>query len=121
MIFQPTAEENLRKAIHAAESLGATTIRVVRSEANCPKMDEESPYGPVVVLLHRISGVARDAGVTIGMETSLVPADDRKFINLVNRANVQVYYDLDNVERYARTGEALSLASRCCGPSAKPL
>lgn len=106
-IFQPTAEENLRKALRAAESLGAATILVACFEANCPRMDRENSYGPVVALLERISGAALDAGVTIGMETSLAPADDRKLIDLVDRRNVRVYYDLDNVERYAHTGQAV--------------
>ena len=66
-------------------------------------MDQEQSYGPVVALLQKVSGAARDAGVTIGMETSNSPAEDRKLIDLVDRPNVQVYYDLDNVERYAHT------------------
>src|ERR1039458_5187540 len=36
-LLQPTAEENLRKAIAAAETAHATTILVVCSEQNCPK------------------------------------------------------------------------------------
>lgn len=106
-LLQPTAEEHLRKAIQAAESAHATTILVACFEQNCPKMDQEQSYGPVVTLLRKLSGTARDAGVTIGMETSNSPADDRKLIELVGHPNVQVYYDLDNVERYAHTGEAV--------------
>ena len=106
-LLQPTAEENLRKAIHAAESLDATTILVACFEKNCPKMDQEQSYGPVVTLLQKVSGAARDAGVTIGMETSLAPVDDRKLIDLVDRPSVRVYYDLDNVERYAHTNQAV--------------
>jgi sugar phosphate isomerase/epimerase len=106
-LLQPTAEENLRKAIRAAETVHATTILAACFEANCPKMGQESSYGPVVAMLQRVSGAARDAGVTIGMETSLAPADDRKLIDLVDRATVKLYYDLDNVERYAHTGEAV--------------
>ena len=106
-LLQPTAEEHLRKAIRAAESLHATTILAACFEANCPKMDQEQSYGPVVAMLQKVSGAARDAGVTIGMETSLAPPDDRKLIDLVDRASVRIYYDLDNVERYAHTGEAV--------------
>jgi sugar phosphate isomerase/epimerase len=106
-LIQPTAEEHLRKAIKAAESVRATTILAACFEANCPKMDQQSSYGPVVAMLQRVSGAARDAGVTIGMETSLAPADDRKLIDLVDRPSVRIYYDLDNVERYAHTGEAV--------------
>jgi sugar phosphate isomerase/epimerase len=106
-LLQPTAEEHLRKAIQAAESLHATTILAACFEKNCPKMDQEQSYGPVVTLLQKVSGAARDAGVTIGMETSNSPAEDRKLIDLVNRPSIRVYYDLDNVERYAHTNEAV--------------
>ena len=106
-LLQPTAEEHLRKAIQAAESAHATTILAACFEQNCPKMDQETSYGPVVAMLQKVSGAARDAGVTIGMETSNSPAEDRKLIELVDRPSVQVYYDLDNVERYAHTGQAV--------------
>ena len=105
-LLQPTAEEHLRKAIRAAESLGAKTILAACFQENCPNMDDERSYGPVVALLQQVSGTAREAGVVIGMETSLPPADDRKLIDLVNSPNVRVYYDLDNVERFAHTGQA---------------
>jgi len=106
-ILQPTAEEHLLKAIRAAESLHATTILAACFEQNCPKMDQEQSYGPVVAVLQKVSGAARDAGVIVGMETSLAPADDSKLIDLVDRPEVRVYYDLDNVERYGHTNQAV--------------
>jgi sugar phosphate isomerase/epimerase len=106
-LLQPTAEEHLRKAIQAAASFHATTILVACFEQNCPKMDQKESYGPVVALLQKVSGAARDAGVIIGMETSNSPTEDRKLIELVNRPNIRVYYDLDNVERYAHTNESV--------------
>jgi sugar phosphate isomerase/epimerase len=106
-LLQPAAEEHLRKAIVAAQSLGATTILAACFEQNCPKMDQEQSFGPVVALLQKVSGAARDAGVVIGMETSNSPADDRKLIDLVDRPSIRIYYDLDNVERYRHTGEAV--------------
>ncbi len=105
-LVQPTAEEHLRKAIRAAESLGAKTILAAGFRENCPRMDDERSYGPVVTLLQKVSGAAREAGVVIGLETSLAPADDRKLIDLVNSPNVRVYYDLDNVERFGHAGDA---------------
>src|SRR5215472_4087697 len=99
-LWKPEAEEILRKAIGCAREVQAGTILVACFEANCPRMDQEDSFGPVVALLQKASSVARDAAVTIAMETSLTPADDRKLIEMVNRANVRVYYDLDNVERY---------------------
>ena len=61
-LLQPAAEENLRNAIRAAESLHATTILAACFEQNCPNMDQEQSYGPVVALLQKVSGAARDAG-----------------------------------------------------------
>jgi sugar phosphate isomerase/epimerase len=107
-LLKPTAEEHLRKAIQVAESLRASTILAASFEQNCPKMDQEQSYGPVVALLQKVSGAAKDAGVVIGMETSNSPAEDRKLIELVNRPSIRVYYDLDNVERYEHTNEAVS-------------
>jgi sugar phosphate isomerase/epimerase len=104
---QPTAEEHIRKAIQAAEALKARTILLACFEQNCPKMDQESSYGPVVALLQKVSGAAKDAGVVIGMETSNSPAGDKKLIELVDRPSIQVYYDLFNVERYEHKNEAV--------------
>jgi sugar phosphate isomerase/epimerase len=106
-IFQPSAEEILRKAIQAAKSLGATTILVACFDANCPRMDQESSYGPVVALLQRVSGAARNAGVTLAIETSMAPADDRKLVDLVSRPSVRIYYDLEEVEDHGHTGQAV--------------
>lgn len=99
-LLDASAEENLRNSIRVAQSLGAVTILAACFEQNCPKMDREESYGPVVAVLQKVAGAARDAGVTIGMETSLTPAEDRQLIGLVDRPNIRVYYDLDNVERY---------------------
>jgi sugar phosphate isomerase/epimerase len=99
-LFKPEAEEILRKAIACARELQATTILVACFEANCPRLDQEQSFGPVVALLQKVSPAAHDAGVTIGMETSLTPAEDRKLIELVDRPSVRVYYDLNNAEMY---------------------
>jgi sugar phosphate isomerase/epimerase len=104
---QPTAEEHIRKSIQAAEALKAKTILNACFDANCPKMDDEQSYGPVVTLLQKVSGQARDAGVVLGMETSNSPEEDKKLIDLVNRPSVRVYYDLFNVEHYKHTNEAV--------------
>lgn len=106
-LLQPTAEEHLRKAIQVAAQLHATTILVACFEENCPKMDQEKSYGPVVALLQKVSGAAKDAGVVLGMETSNSPAEDRKLIEMVDRPSVRVYYDLDNEERYGHTNQAV--------------
>jgi sugar phosphate isomerase/epimerase len=106
-LLQPTAEEHIRNAIECAETVRARTILVAAFVENCPKMDQEQSYGPVVTMLQKVSGAARDAGVVVGMETSNSPAEDRKLIDLVDRPNVRVYYDLFNVEDYKHTHEAV--------------
>jgi sugar phosphate isomerase/epimerase len=106
-LMQPGADEHLRKAIGAAASLRATTILVASFDQNCPRMDQESSYGPAVALLQSVSAAASDAGVTIGLETSNAPSDDRKLVDLVDRASVKVYYDLDNVEKNGHVGAAV--------------
>ena len=57
--------------------------------------------------MQKVSSAARDAGVVIGMETSLSPADDRKLIDLVDRPSIRIYYDMDNTERFGHTGQAV--------------
>lgn len=101
------AEDNLRKAIQVAEALGATVLLAAAFDKNCPDMQEESSYGPVVALLQKVAPAAEAAGVTVCMETSLSPADDRKLIDLVNRPGVKVYYDADNCERFGHKGQGV--------------
>lgn len=107
-LIQPgPAEEVLRKSIQAAEALKSKVILVAAFQKNCPNMEDESSYGPVVTMLQKVAGAASDAGVVLGMETSLSPAHDKKLIDLVARPSVKVYYDADNVERFGHTGEGV--------------
>lgn len=107
-LVQPgPAEETLRKSIQAAEALKAKVILVAAFQKNCPTMDQEDSYGPVVAMLRKVAGAAADAGVTLGMETSLSPADDKKLIDLVAQPSVKVYYDADNVERFGHNGASV--------------
>ncbi len=99
------AEEAIRKSIAAAEALKARVILAAAFNANCPRMDQEASYGPVVEMLQKVAGAAAGAGVTLGLETSLSPADDKKLIDLVARPAVKVYYDADNVERFGHKGQ----------------
>jgi L-ribulose-5-phosphate 3-epimerase len=107
-LVQPgPAEETLRKSIQSAEALGARVILVAAFQKSCPNMDQEASYGPVVAMLQKVAGAASDAGVTLGMETSLSPSDDKKLIDLVARPSVKVYYDADNVERFGHKGASV--------------
>ncbi len=107
-LVQPgPAEETLRKSIQAAEALNAKVILVAAFQKNCPIMDQEDSYGPVVTMLRKVAEAAADAGVTLGMETSLSPADDKKLIDLVAKPSVKVYYDADNAERFGHKDESV--------------
>jgi sugar phosphate isomerase/epimerase len=107
-LMQPgPAEETIRKSIQAAEALKSRVILIAAFQKNIPDMGQEASYGPVVAMLQKVAGAASDAGVTLGMETSLSPADDKKLIDLVARPSVKVYYDADNVERFGHKGESV--------------
>src|SRR5437762_7225345 len=77
------AEASLRKTIRSGEILGASVVLVPGLNETCPKMDDESSYGPVVELLKRLAPVADDAGITLGLELSLGLADYQKLIGFV--------------------------------------
>lgn len=100
--------ESLRRAIAAAEFLGASVVLVAAFRERCPNVKEESSYGPVVRSLQKMAPVAADAGVVLGLETSLSPTENRKLVDLVNHPAVQVYYDVHNFEFYEHTGQAVT-------------
>jgi sugar phosphate isomerase/epimerase len=97
----------LLKSIRAAEILGSSVILVAFFRDNCPSMEDEAQYGPVVELLRQAAPAARDAGVILGLENSLSPADNAKLVDIISDPAVQVYYDLDNIEFYEHTGQAV--------------
>ncbi len=103
----PVAGVQLLQSIRAAELLGSSVILVAFFRDNCPSMEDESEYGPVVELLRGAAPAARDSGVILGLENSLSPADNAKLVDLVGDRAVQVYYDLDNAEYYGHAGQAV--------------
>ena len=104
---KPNAGEFLRKAIPCAEFLGSSVILVPFFRDNCPSMSDESQYGPVVETLKQLGPVAADAGVILGLENSLDPADNAKLVDLVGHPNVRMYFDLDNGEFYGHKGKVI--------------
>lgn len=107
-IMQPgPGEQSLRKAIKAAELVGASIALTTAFRTNCPDMSHGESYGPAVELLQRVASAAADAGVTIAMETTLKPADDKKLIDLVDRPSVKVNYDADNTESIGYHGQGV--------------
>ena len=103
----PAAGIELLKSIRAAELIGAHVILVAFFRDRAPDMSDEASYGPVVNLLRAAAAPARDAGVVLGLENSLSPADNKKLVDVVAEDNVKVYYDLHNVEYYGHKGLAV--------------
>ncbi|PWU21627.1 MAG: hypothetical protein C5B50_01340 [Verrucomicrobia bacterium] len=106
-ISSPNAGENIQLAIRAAEKLGSGVILLAFFDKNAPDMNREESYGPVVTTLRKTAPVAADAGVLLGLENSLSPADNVKLLDLVGHKAVRVYYDLYNMTTYGHGAEAV--------------
>lgn len=104
----PTAESNLTRAIRVAEILGSSVLLVAFFRNDAPDMADESSYGPVVQLLRRTASSAADAGVTLGLENSLSPADNGRLLDLVDHPHVKVYYDPHNMVHYGHSAESIA-------------
>ncbi len=106
-ISSPNAVESLKLSIRAAELLGSGVILAAFFGQNAPDMKRQESYGPVVENLQKSAPFAADAGVTIGLENSLSPADNCKLVDLVGHPAVRVYYDLYNMGTYGHGPEAV--------------
>ena len=94
------AERALNNAIRTAAILEAGVILVVMFKENCPDMDDPKSYRPVVELFRRMAPRAADARTKLCVETSLLPEQDRKLVELVNHPAMAVYFDATNAETY---------------------
>jgi sugar phosphate isomerase/epimerase len=107
LVKPSTADEPIRKAIASGELLGAGVVLVPAFRQDCPKMDDEASYAPVVELLQKLSPVAADAGIVLGLELSLSLEEHRKFLGLINRPNVRIYWDATGVDSMQHPTEGL--------------
>jgi sugar phosphate isomerase/epimerase len=107
IMSSPNAGESLQLSVRAAEMLGSGVILAAFFKENVPDMNREESYGPVVTTLRKAVAGAADAGVIIGLETSLSPADSGKLVDLVGHPAVRVYYDLYNMATYGYGPEAV--------------
>ncbi|HEX3875663.1 MAG TPA: TIM barrel protein [Bryobacteraceae bacterium] len=107
LVKPETSEEPIRKAIASGEILGASVVLVPAFRQDCPKMDDEASYGPVVKLLQKLAPVARDAGIVLGLELSLSLDEHRKLMDLVADPNVRIYWDATGVDSMNHPGEGL--------------
>jgi sugar phosphate isomerase/epimerase len=71
-------------------------------------MTREESYGPIVTMLQQTAKYAADAGVVMGLENSLSPADNKKLVDLVDHQAVGVYYDLHNMAYYGHGDQAIA-------------
>ncbi len=106
-IHKPTATDSLIRTIKAAEMLGSSVILLAFFRQNAPDMTKEGSYGPVVANLQKAAKHAADAGVTMGLENSLSPADNKKLVDLVDHPAVGVYYDPHNMAHYGHGDQAI--------------
>ncbi len=95
-------------SVRAAEILGAGVILAAFFRQDAPDMSNESSYGPIVAMLQSVAGKAADAGVVIGLENSLSPADNKRLVDLVDHPAVGVYYDPHNMDFYGHGAEAIA-------------
>lgn len=106
-IGAPAAAENIRLSIRAAEMLGSGTLLLASFKQQAPDMTREDSYGPIIAMLREVAPRAADAGVTLGLESSLSPADNAKLVDLVGHPAVRVYYDLHNMAFYGHGDQAI--------------
>lgn len=106
-MLSPKAGESIRLSVRAAELLGSNVILVAFFKDSAPDMKREESYGPVVATLQKAAVGAAEAGVVLGLENSLNPADNGKLVDLIGHPAVRVYYDLYNMETYGHRGESV--------------
>ncbi len=106
-IHSPNAGESLIKSIRAAELLGSSVILLAFFRNDAPDMSHEPSFGPIVDMLRKTAPRAADAGVTLGLENSMSPADNKRLIDLVDHPAVGVYYDLHNMAHYGHGDQAI--------------
>lgn len=106
-IKSPAAEGSLVRTIRAAEMLGSSVILLAFFKQNAPDMTSEESYGPIVAMLQKTAKSAAAAGVVMGLENSLSPADNKKLVDLVDHPAVGVYYDPHNMAYYGHADQAI--------------
>ncbi|MPY88257.1 MAG: TIM barrel protein [Luteitalea sp.] len=106
-IKSATAKANLTQSIRAAEMLGASVLLIAFFGDHAPDMNDEASFAPVVELLKDVARPAADAGVILGLESSLSPAENVRLVDLVDSPNVKVYYDIHNMAHYGYGDQAV--------------
>jgi sugar phosphate isomerase/epimerase len=106
-IHSAAANDSLIQSIRAAEMLGSHVILLAFFKQNAPDMTKKESFGPTVAMLQKVARRAADAGVIMGLENSLSPADNKRLVDLVDHPAVRVYYDLHNMAHYGHGDQAI--------------
>lgn len=92
------AERAITNAIRTAATLEAGVILVAMFRENCPGMNDPKSYRPVVDLFRKLAPQAADSNTKLCVETTLLPEQDRRLVELVNNPAMGAYYDALNTE-----------------------
>jgi len=85
---------DLERLIEAAADLGAGVI--LTPFFYDAEIDGEAARERVVAELRELAPAAEAAGVTLALETSLPPEDDRAMLDAIDSPAVGIYYDIGN-------------------------
>lgn len=102
------AVDELIHAIRATEIVGASVMLIAFFGISAPDLSDVSFYDRVVKILKEVAPRAKDAGIILGLENSLSPADNKKLVDMVDAPNVRIYYDLENMYNFGHQNEAVS-------------
>lgn len=105
--WNPDAVDELTRAIRATEIVGASVMLIAFFGKSAPDMADTAYYDRIVKILKDLAPRAKDAGVILGLENSLCPADNQKLIDKIDDPNVKVYYDPENMFNFGHPEEAV--------------
>lgn len=105
--WNPDAVEELTRSIKASELVGASVMLIAFFGKSAPDMSDAGFYDRIVKILKEVAQPAKDAGIILGLENSLSPADNKKLIDMIGDPNVKVYYDPENMFNFGHPNEAI--------------
>ena len=105
--WNPAAVEELTNAIRATEIVGASVMLIAFFGKSAPSLSDAAFYDRVVSILREVAPRAKDAGVVLGLENSLSPADNKTLVDRIGDPQVKVYYDPENMFNFGHPEEAV--------------
>lgn len=101
------AVDEITHAIRATEIVGASVMLIAFFGKSAPDLSEVSFYDRIVKILKEVAPRAKEAGIILGLENSLSPADNKKLVDMVDEPNVKIYYDIENMYNFGHQNEAV--------------